>query len=418
MHIRSFYDAILLAPEGEGSPAPADSGAPLSNADTGDRQSEALGNDAAPKNDTETGNEPPPLEEQLADIWDKQHSPVDRDARGRFASRTPQDADNGDDAGNDDSTIDTGPDAATDDDEGADDLSAGDGEGNGPDEATDAMPRSWSKENAKVWAALPKDAKALLHKREQDMTVAISRAGHAVKTLRDNAPLLQGIDPYREYLAQREQATGVPSGRMVNDILRFAYSFDTAQTNDQKLGILQEIVGSFGIDLTPWIGADAAEALSGTAPVNDPRIDALTKQVEELTSEREQERERALADVDRKLASTLQTFQADTKNYPFFDQVRQTMGRLVGSLDPNDGRPVEVIVKEVYEQACFMTPKIRERLIRERREEIAGEHRQQAETRADKARRASAANVRSGVSSPSKRTMDDDIEAAAAKHYR
>lgn len=421
MHSRSFYDAIARNIEdGGGSPAPADQTAGHSSAPAEGSTSPDTGADTSTN---DTGNEPPPLQEQLSKIWDNAHTP--RDERGRFQPRNPQDkqeVDDLDDDLDDDLKADAedgAQNAPTDpDDDLDDDLSAGDEKADGSQDATtDKPPQSWSKADQEAWKALPANVKALIHKREADIAQVIGRAGNAVKALKDNQPILQGVEPYKQYLAQREQMTGVPAGKLVNDVLRFAYSFDTAQSNDQKLGILEEIVGSFGIDLSPWIGRDAAEALRG-ARSSDPRVEQLTQVVADLQAQLQQRSQQEQAQAEQALVSAIDAFSQNTKDFPYFRHVRNQMGALIGALDPHDDRPVETLLKEAYETACWAHPKVRARLLRDQQRQTQESHLRQVSKKADNARKAAAVNVKGGVPSPSKRSMSDDIRATADKFYR
>lgn len=409
MTIRSIYDAILRAPEGEGSPAPEMDTTP---ADAG-------GDTGTPPEDTgqEPAEEGPSLEEQLEQIWDKNKRNVTRDPdTGKFKSLKPPPVDGGDDDENTDP--DAKPDEAIGDEDGDDDQPAGDEGDAKPTEAIgDDMPHSWSKDKAEIWKNMSPEARATVLEREKQFAQFSTRAGHAVKTLRQNLPILSGLAPHMDYLADKEAKTGVSAGKLVSDIIDFAKSFDSAQSNDDKLGVLRQIVGAFDIDLSPWIGPEAASALKqGPAKVHDPRVDQVWNVVRELAQKVQQSEQSQIQEVQETVEEAISRVASDKKNFPYFEDVRQTMAALMAQYaeDPRD--PV-ALLEDLYDQACYANPKVRARILRDQRARMEQEHRERVSSKAGKAKHASATNVNSGVPSPSKRTWDEEIEAIADRIY-
>lgn len=405
MKIRSLYDAVLRNIEdGGGAPAPASpDNVPVDTGPRNDAPVDTGSNDDAPR------DEPPPLRDQLSQIWDQQNTP--RNERGQFQSRNP--APKGEGEPNSDDV--DGPNAATGDDGGKTTSPQDDEDGTGPNAATeDAMPKSWSKEDEQVWAAMPPEARARVHAREQQIAQVITRAGNAVKAFRENDPVHRGTEAFREYFKGREQATGIPTDRFVHDVLRVAHSFDSAKSNDDKLAIVGQILEQFDVDISPWIGPDAAEALKSGSQ-SDSRVEALERQVRELTEGRNRE---ALAEMDRSLTHAIDTFSKDTENFPHFALVRNDMGEYLATVGQNDDRPIPALLKDAYEFACLRNPTVRSRVLRAEAEKLAKEQNEQIDTKATAARRASATNVRSGVPSPSKQSISDTVRSVADKLYR
>lgn len=410
MILRSLNDVLLRNLEDGGGTA-----APTETTSTPAAPTESL-----PK--TEAKSEPEvPLETQLEKIWDDAHSPVGRDKlTGRFQSnKTPkvdtptQVADDGLDDFDDDIN---GPDEATGDLDDEDDLTAGDEGDDGPDEATAPMPRSWSKEDAKAWKTMPKAARDVVLRREEQMAQVITRAGNVVKTLKANEGVIQGVEPYRDYLKAREQHTGVPEGKMVNDLLRFAYRFDTAKSNDDKLDIINEIVGAFQVDLSPWIGREANETLRPQS-VEDPRVGQLMQQVHDLTSRLQQQDQRALEASNNEIRTAIDKLERNTRDFPYYRHVKERMSQEIEMMSEEEAaRPLEVLFKDAYERAIWAVPKVRNHLLR-RQTQNDEQPDERERRRAEKARNASSTNVKSGVPSPSKRTSDETLEATAARIY-
>lgn len=414
MLIRSLYETVLRAPEGDGAAAPevipADSGstAPETTADT-----------------SQQGDEPPPMEEQLAKIWDDAHSPVGRDKlTGRFQSnKTPkvdtptQVADDDLDDDIDSDLKEPGSERTTGDEDPDADLTAGEEDDGSDKRTTDAPPRSWSKIDPKEWASLPPAVKAMARQREADMAEVIGRAGNAVKFHKDNASIVAGVEPYRQYLQQREQVTGVPTGKLLNDVVRFAHGFDTAQSNEARLGILNEIISTFGIDIGPWIGREAADSLRAENTPS-PEVEELRRRVAEMDERLQQRDEYEQQQSDLQLARAMRTFENNKKDYPYWNHVRNRMGAEIAMMSEQEAnRPLEELIPDLYQRACWAHPKVRARLIRDQQRAQAETHEEKVTKAHARSEKAAATNVRSGVPSPSKRTMDDDIEATAARLY-
>lgn len=415
--VRSFYDTALFNFEAGGGGSAPEGTVP---ADQGSTPPQGA-SEPQQKTDDEK-----PLQDQLSAIWEKNNSGPLRDPNGtgRFVSRNPKQPDaqpDDDDLGEldelDDDLDDGSEKRTTEEGELDEDLTAGQ-EKPGSKRTTEVAPRSWSKVNPEVWNSMPAEARDFVRRREGQMEELIGRAGNAVNFQRQYEPIIQGVEPYREYLAQREQHTGVSSGKLINDVLRFAHGFDTAQTNETRLGILSEIVNTFGIDIGPWIGREAAEALRGSQPANDPRVDNLTRVVETLTQRLQKQDEIEQAKSEQTMADTIKTFADNKKDYPYFKYVRERMSREIGLMDEHEANAsMEDLMKVAYERACWAVPKVRAHMMRKQAETSTEAQEQRRDDKRQRAERAAATNVKSGIPSPSKRTMDDDIEATASRIY-
>lgn len=375
-----------------------------------------------------TGREPakeepgaaPPLEDQLSKIWDDSHTP--RDDRGRFASRNPAPADGDEpgDEGGDDTEFTDDSDAPVDDAdkpaEGEDnDRPAGEESDDGAKEPTVDMPRSWSKDDAEVWNSIPPAAQQRIAAREMEMTQAISRMGRVVHAHKQAEPVLRAVEPFQQYLGQVGAHLGKHPAQLINDTLRFEHTLRTAPNNDVKLQVIKDIVAEYGVDVSPLIGAEAAAKIHERA--FDPRVDALARQVHELTEGQRAERQAQLEADQATMERHIDSMAADAKQYPYFNQVRGLMAALLQANEDDGTRSYPDLLKDAYERACYADPAIRERILRDQRKREDEERQNKARQKTDAARKAAAVNVRSGTPSQPKRTMDDDISAVADRLY-
>lgn len=400
-----FPQPCYMSEDGGGIQAPAAS-APSSEGSTDTGTSAPTDTAVSVDVGGEPDAKPPSLEEQLDSIWDKSHTP--RDEAGRFKSTKPVE---GEEPPGDTELPAEGRETTEDQpaDEGTTD----------PNEATVPMPQSWSKDKAEVWSSLTPAAREIIAARETEVTQALSRAGRAVNTLKNVTPLLEAVEPYRDYLHQVGQHVGKAPTQLVNDVLRFEHTLRTAPTNDKKIEVLSDIIHEYGIDVTSLIGPDAARAIGQRQPAaQDPRVDQLAGQVQQLTQHLTAQQRAQAEAAEAEVQDAIGKFSADAKSYPHFQTVRQLMGQIMSTEPDDPSKSYLDLMKDAYEKAIYAHPVTREAALAERDAKQRREQQTKAAQRGSQAQRAASANVRSGVASTPKRTMDDDLGAIADKHYR
>lgn len=388
--------------------------APIDNAPSADTGAADTGADT---NNTQDNDEAPSLDEQLDSIWDEAHGVQQRDAQGRFRSRN-EDAQAEDDDGLGDDIQDDGLNEHPEDDE---DQPGEEGEGRTPEGATDDMPNSWSKDKAEVWKSLTPEAKDYVRQRETEAQQALSRAGRAVNIVKNAQPVLEAIAPFNKYLNQVGHSLGKHPAQLVHDVLRFENTLRTAPDNDTKLEVIKDIVAEYGVDVSSLIGAEASEALRQNAALDierHPVVVQMRRQLQQLSQMTIGERQQQMRAQVEEIDTAINTAAADTRNFPHFNRVRAEMAALIGAM-PDDGRiPVSEMVKRAYDAACRANPEIFQRIQSDQQRKMTEEQRKAQQQRAQRARQASATNVRTTTPSPSKLTMDQELDRLASKHYK
>lgn len=421
--LTGLFQPILYAPEDGGSPgvsSTVDAGASAPAAGTPDAQAGSDGGASpseAPK--TETPSDPAPsLDDQLAAVWDDAHKdPADtpRDERGRFLSTKPKVEGETPPDGEQANTLAGDPPA-----EGTDD-----GQPTDPQQPTDLpteppadLPQSWPKDKAALWASLPPDAKDYLGKRETEVRQVLSRVGNEVAAFRHNKPIIDAVAPFNEYLTQVGQHVGKHPAVLINDVLRFENTLRTAPDNGTKLAVLADIVSEYGIDISPLLGPNAAEALGAARVPADPRVDDLARTVQHLTHHLTAEQRAKEAQATHAVQDAVKAFASDRQAHPHYETVKPLMASILASMDDDGSKTMPQMLKEAYEQACRAHPKVFELIQADQRRKADEERTRQTQQKVASARAASGVNVRSGVPTPVKRTLDDDLAAIAEKHYR
>lgn len=396
--------ALFNAEMGGGADVPvqADTGMPMDQVTQENAHREPELPQAELPQDKPADTPKPTLEEDLDKIWDESQKPADerddgRDAQGRFKSK--EQSQDGDEP------------------PGDNDQPAENGEQSDPNEVTDDMPHSWSKDKADVWKALPPEARAIVAERETAMTQALSRAGRAVNTLKNVAPVLEAVEPFREYLTEVGRHVGKPPAQLIHDVLRFENTLRTAPDNDTKLGVIADIIAEYGVDLTPVFGRDGHEAVVGRQPATDPRVEQLARQVHELTAAQRAQAQEAQAALDADLGTAIQSVESNTREFPHYATVKRAMAAIIPQIE-DTGQPTIELLKEAYRIACHVHPDVSKRIQQDQQRRTEQDVRQTIQTRTQRSQKAASANVRSGVPSIPKRSRDEDLEAVASKHYR
>lgn len=247
----------------------------------------------------------------------------------------------------------------------------------------DTAPKTWRKEAAAHWAELPPLVQAEIAKREQDMFRGIEgykQEAYIGQTFR------QIIDPYLPTL----QHHGIDAGRHVADLLQ-AHHIMATGTPEQKASMFQAIAEQFGVDL------DAAPAYV------DPQVQALQSKIAELESRQYQQQNYAQQQQFQLVESHVAAFAAKPENIYFEDlmpiMTQLLQGKVVGTLE------------EAYDKAIYLHPEVREKEIARQ----AADKQQQAKAKAEAARKATSANVRSSSKSVSGTaplgSIDDTLQA-------
>lgn len=234
-------------------------------------------------------------------------------------------------------------------------------------------PQSWSAEMRAKFATLPPEAQQYVAQRENEAHAKISEQG---SKLASYDGLSRTLEPHRTDLMAAYGS--VEKG--VNDLLALR-----SEAIRNPVNFLIKFAEGAGIrlDQLPALAAQAPQA----QPV-DPRIAALSHQVESLTSIH---RQQALDAAQKQV----EAFKADPKN-KHYAAAESRIAELLNSGAAKD-------LADAYEQAVWGTPQLRELVIAERAAEAKAKADAEAKKLADAARAANVVNIRTsgGRAAPS-----------------
>lgn len=261
-------------------------------------------------------------------------------------------------------------------------------------------PHSWSGEHKAKWATVPPELQTYIAQRETDAHKAITRAGEYIKS---HEPFDQLIQHHQEKFARR----GISPAQSFATLLAAQDALD-----ENPLSGIVQIGLSYGYDLRPYL--QGAQQQGGQPMQVDPVVAQLRAELSEVKGEMTAGK-RAAMEAQR-AAEEQQFAQANTvitdfsKDKPHFEDVRVLMGRLIESGEAKN-------LNEAYDMAVNAKPDIRQRIQADQRKADEAKRQADAKVKADAARKAAATNVKSGTVTKSPKTMDDDLQEIARRHY-
>jgi hypothetical protein len=264
-------------------------------------------------------------------------------------------------------------------------------------------PQSWKPGAREVWAQLPADVRAEVHRREKETARIVQETAQA-RQVTDYVSKLQ------QQFAPALQAEGVDaltaSANLMNLASRLRFG-----TPVEKAQLAATIVRNYGVDVNAL--ADALDRMPpGMGQIHgqpfqqpqhqqqmmtDPRVDQLLAQLQGLQQQRQEQ-------VVQKAVEEVETFGSDKE---FFEDVREDMADL---LEVAARRGIDLSLEQAYERACKMQPDIAKVL--EAREAAKQAGNLQGSTQRAKRAASSVRGTPSGVPSSNPADLRGAIEAA------
>jgi len=212
--------------------------------------------------------------------------------------------------------------------------------------STDNAPKSWKGVAKEKWAGVDPVIRAEVHRREREMTRALSDAAPIKKFTQD---FTQVIQPFAQHYAK----TNLPPLQLFRNLMSADVHLSTAPAAERAT-FMAKLIKDYGIDITML---DAA--LSGEDPGT-----GFNAKLESLLDERlapvnqflmtEAQRRQATVQAERARAETvLDRMARDTANFPHFDLVAQDMADIT---EMALKRRVYLTPQEAYNRAVAMNP--------------------------------------------------------------
>lgn len=235
----------------------------------------------------------------------------------------------------------------------------------------DVAPNTWKKEVAATWATLPPEVRAEVSRREADFHKGIEGYKQAAGF---GQAMERAITPY----AQTIQSLGLTADKAVGDLMAADHRlrYGSAQ---EKTAFMAELCQRYGVDMA------AMQQVEHT-PI-DPVVAQLQQQVQRLSGYIENQTQQGQQQELASLNSEIANFSADPK-HSHFESVKGHMAALLQA-----GQATSLA--DAYEQAIYANPTTRALVLAQ----------QQADQRAEAAKKATAAKTAASVNTRGRPSM-------------
>ena len=264
-----------------------------------------------------------------------------------------------------------------------------------PADPTATAPKTWRKEAAATWAALPSEAKNEILKREADIFSGIE----SYKVAADFGKSIKSVVAPFEQIMRDNNMDPV---RTIGGLLNAHHTLATG-SSQAKQDLFLKMAKDYGIDL-------GGLPSPGEAPYIDPAVAALQNELQSVKSVLQVQTERAYQEQRNIVSKQVDTFASDSSNIYWAD-VADEMTALLNSRQAST-------LQEAYDKAVWTNPVVRAKEIARQTTEATAKAQKDAGVKMAAAKAATAANVRTRVRSGSATTptgsLDDTLEAAMA----
>lgn len=228
-----------------------------------------------------------------------------------------------------------------------------------------------------------------------------SNAMEAAHTQRSQeiAPWRDTVQRWSPYLS----SIGMTPEHAINTLLATERALRTG-SDHERVALLRKFVNDYGIKMPA----------EGETPTSfDPRVDALTRQMQEMQAGSHQQMQAAQQARVEQTTREVETFrnergQDGKLSHPYFGEVEAEMRKLAQA-DINAG--VQPEIKSLYDRACWSTPAVRDRLILAQTQEAQAKQAEEAR----KKREAGASISGAGSAGPE---VPKDLETYLWDQYR
>ncbi len=256
-------------------------------------------------------------------------------------------------------------------------------------------PKTWRKEAAEQWAALPDAVRSEVLKREEDMF-------RGLETYKADANFGRSLKPALEPYLPVLQQFGIEPAQQISSLMQAHHTLALGSPQ-QKAELFRQLASDYGVNL--------GELASAEPVFVDPAVQALQTQVQSLQStltarERAEQQTRMTA-----ITSEIEAFAADPKN-AHFDTVANDIAAMLKS-------GAAKTLSEAYEKAVWANPVTRQQEIARQQRDLIEKQKEEATKKVQAARRASSAVVhakpRSASGTAPTGSMEDTMRETLAE---
>jgi hypothetical protein len=250
----------------------------------------------------------------------------------------------------------------------------------------DVAPNTWKKEVAATWATLPPEVRAEVSRREADFHKGIEGYKQA-------AGFGQAMERVISPHAQTLQSLGISADKAIEQLMAGDHKLRYGSPQE-KHEYFAQLARNYGIDMAAVQQVEHREI--------DPVVAQLQQQVQKLSGYIENQTQQGQQQEMASLNSEIANFQADPK-HSHFESVKGHMAALLQAGQANS-------LADAYEQAIYANPTTRALVLAQQQADLRADAAKKAQT----AKTAASVNTRPRSSMPVSEpigTMDDTIRA-------
>ena len=192
-------------------------------------------------------------------------------------------------------------------------------------------PRNFTADAKAKFAALPKEAQAIVREVEQAREAEYTRRSQEIAEYRRTAdPLMDAIKPFTGYLQQLAPQVGSTPDRMIAAMLSTEHQLRTAPPQ-QRYQAFATLAQTYGIDLAAFAnGQMPVHSQQTQQPYLDPQLQHRLASVEQMFAE-QKSREELQYSNQLVEAFGSEKDEAGSPKHPYFDRVRAVMASIIQS---------------------------------------------------------------------------------------
>ena len=218
-------------------------------------------------------------------------------------------------------------------------------------------PTNWSLKDQETFKELTPKAQHFLLERSRGMEAAHTQRSQELAEIRRSIePLARSMQQYEGYFQQ----TGATPQEVFNTFMQIDYGLRSGSV-ENKYEILRSLIRSYGI---PAPGEGGAQQTS-PQQTRDPRVDQVMNQLQSMqgqAAEAARMNQAALAQSKRELVQSFAEQKGEDGQplHPYFGEVEGLMATLAQT---EVARGVQPDLQQLYEQACYANPTVRQRIL-------------------------------------------------------
>ncbi len=249
-----------------------------------------------------------------------------------------------------------------------------------PPKALDA-PAHFTAEQRAKFATLTPEAQEIVRGTEKAREAEYTRRSQEVAEYRKTAdPFVEAVKPHLEYLQQVAPQVGNTPAGMIHAIIATERTLRQGQPQERYQAFAQ-LAQAYGVDLRAFATGQIPVHQPQAQPVQDPRLDTVSRELAQLKAERERE----VADRQITSFSTERDEQGQPR-YPYFEKVKHVMASIIQSGQADN-------LQDAYRMATAPIQDVIDKEIAARQEAAKKAHDEQLE----KAKRAAPVKSSSGA---------------------